>query len=119
MKSDKKQTLVMIGIVLLIVAGIMLYVTLSAPRIYENENYSVSSSTVSTTKEKTTVSYPLNLNTATVEELMTIDGISQKNAFAIVEYRKKIGAYSDVSEIMNIKGIGEGTYYKVLPYLDV
>ena len=117
MKSDKKQTLVMIGIVLLVVAGIVLYVTLSAPRVYENKELSYSlKSTASQTQE---VVYPLNLNTATAEELATIDGLSQKNALAIVAYRDEIGSYTSVEEILNIKGIGETTYYKILPYLDV
>ncbi|MBR1763171.1 MAG: helix-hairpin-helix domain-containing protein [Eubacterium sp.] len=118
MKSDKKQSLVMIGIVMLIIAGIVLYVTISAPDVYENEEFITSVSTTMKT-EKTTVSYPLNLNTASAEELMTIDGISEKTANAIIRYREENGLYSDVSEIMNIKGIGEETYIKALPFLEV
>ena len=117
MKSDKKQTTVMIGISLLILAGIMLYVTLSAPRVYEGDDFSYSSRT--STTEKAALRYPLDINKATAQELKTIDGISEKNAIAIVMYREENGAYSDVSEIMNIKGIGEKTYYKALPYLEV
>lgn len=118
MKSDKKQSLVMIGIVMLIIAGIVLYVTISAPDVYENEEFITSVSTTMKT-EKTTVSYPLNLNTASAEELMTIDGISKKTANAIIRYREENGLYSDVSEIMNIKGIGEDIYIKALPFLEV
>ena len=117
MKSDKKQTLVLIGISLLIVAGIMLYVALSAPRVYKNSDLTYTTKT--TTSAKARVTYPLNLNTATVEELMTIDGINSKTALSIVAYREEIGAYSDVSEIMNIRGIGESTYFIVSPYLTV
>jgi competence protein ComEA len=116
MKSDKKQTLVMIAIAFLIIAGIMLYVFLSAPRVYENKSYTYSKAT---TESATELSYPLNLNTATAEELATIEGLSEKNALEIVLYRDEIGSYTDVGEIMNIKGIGEKTYYKVAPYLEV
>ena len=120
MKSDKKQTLVMVGIVLIILAGIVLYFTLSAPKVYENKQFSTTV-TKSTTTEKETVkvNYPLNINTASVEELMTVEGLTEKTAFAIVAYREQVGEYSDVSEIMNIKGIGEKTYFKVAPYLEV
>ena len=118
MKSDRKQSAVMIGIALLIIAGIVLYVTLKAPSIYEGDVFSYSVSSTSQ-KETVTVHYPLNINTASARELAMIDGLSEKNAYAIVEYRKEIGAYSDISEIKNIKGIGEATYHKVLPYLEV
>lgn len=118
MKSDKKQSAVMIGIVFLFLAGIMLYVTLKAPRVYEGEDFSYSI-TSTTEKETVSVHYPLNLNTASAEELAEIDGLSMDDALAIVMYREKIGAYSNISEIMNIKGIGQTTYYKVLPYLEI
>ena len=119
MKSDKKQSLVMIGIVLLIVAAITLYVTLSAPKVYENSEFSVASSTSETEKETVTITYPLNLNTATDEEIALLDGVSKKDAYAIVAYREEIGQYSDVSEIMNIKGIGKTLYERILPYVEV
>jgi len=108
----------MIGIVFLILAGIMLFISLKAPRIYEGSSFTYNTS-VKTTALQTTVKYPLNINTATAEELATIDGMSKRNAAAIVAYREEVGTYSDVSEIMNIKGIGETTYYKVAPYLEV
>ena len=107
----------MIAVAFLVIAGIMLYVSLSAPRIYENKSYITSR--LSTTETTADVSYPLNLNTASAEELATIDGLSEKTALEIVLYREEIGAYSDVGEIMNIKGIGKATYYKVAPYLEV
>lgn len=130
MKSDKRQSLAMIGIVLLVLAGIMIYISLSAPRVYEEQISSASTVSVSDETEPETVvsetesselsvSYPLNLNTASAEELMTIDGLGEKRAYSIVEYRKEIGKYTDVSQVMNIKGIGEYVYNKILPYLTV
>lgn len=120
MKSDKKQTYVMIGIVLLILSGIMLYVTMSAPKVYENKQYSTTLTKSTTQKETTiTVKYPLNINTASVDELVCIKGLSEKMAFSIVAYREQFGMFEDVSEIMNIKGIGKKTYYEIAPYLEV
>lgn len=119
MKSDKKQSLVMVGIVLLIVAGIMMCVSFSAPRVYENKEYSSSSKTALTTEESTEIDFPLDLNTATAEELAAIDGISGEDAYAIVKYREKIGKYTEINEIMNIKGIGKTKYNKLLPYVVV
>ena len=45
MKSDRKQTLVMIGVALLIVAGIMLYVTMRAPRVYKDSDFTYTTKT--------------------------------------------------------------------------
>jgi competence protein ComEA len=50
---------------------------------------------------------------------MTIDGLGEKRAGLIVAYRQQIGSYTDVSQIKNIKGIGDSIYEKVAPYLTV
>ena len=119
MESDKKQTSIMIGIVLLILAGIILSVAFSAPKVYENKQFSTTAKKITTAEQTVSVKYPVNINTATVEELKAVEGLNEKTAFSIVAYREEYGFYSDVSEIMNIKGIGEKTYIKVAPYLEV
>lgn len=65
------------------------------------------------------VSYPLNLNTCTAEELMTISGIGEVKASDIIEYREYLGGYTSVEQIKDIKGIGDKIYEKVSPYLTV
>lgn len=50
---------------------------------------------------------------------MTIDGIGEAKASAIIEYREYLGGYSSVDEIKNIKGIGEALFEKLSPYLCV
>lgn len=66
-----------------------------------------------------TVSYPLNLNTCTAQELISLDGIGEKKANDIIEYREYLGGYTSVEQIKNIKGIGDSVYEKVSPYLTV
>jgi comEA protein len=65
------------------------------------------------------VTYPLNLNTCTYDELITIDGIGDVKARSIIEYRDYIGGYTSVEQIKNISGIGDSVYEKVAPYLTV
>ena len=56
---------------------------------------------------------PINLNTATGEELQTIRGIGPVKAEAILEYRRKAGAFTTIEELLNVKGIGEKTFEKI------
>ncbi|MEQ8426581.1 MAG: ComEA family DNA-binding protein [Gammaproteobacteria bacterium] len=55
----------------------------------------------------------VNINTADKETLMTvITGVGEKKADAIIEYREKNGPFKSIDELMNIKGIGQGTLDK-------
>lgn len=55
----------------------------------------------------------ININTAGKEELMTLPGIGENKAEAIIEYRQSQGKFCDTDEIMNIDGIKEGVYNKI------
>lgn len=72
-----------------------------------------------TTAPTVTVQYPLNLNTCTAAELMTIDGIGEARASAIIAYREYLGGYTDVEQLKNISGIGDGIFAKLEPYVTV
>ena len=55
----------------------------------------------------------VNINQASCEELMTLPGIGQSKAEAIISYREEHGAFQSTEEIMNISGIKEKAYEKV------
>ena len=57
----------------------------------------------------------INLNTATIDQLMTLPGIGQKTAERILEYRTKSGGFKKIEELMNVKGIGEKSFLKIKP----
>lgn len=54
----------------------------------------------------------ININTATVSDLMTLDGIGEVKAKAIVEYREQNGFFKSIDDITLVKGIGEKTLEK-------
>jgi competence protein ComEA len=57
----------------------------------------------------------INLNTATIDQLMTLPGIGQKTAERILEYRTKSGGFKKIEDLMNVKGIGEKSFLTIKP----
>ncbi len=65
------------------------------------------------------VVFPININTATSEELQLLPGIGPVLAQRILDYRTEIGQFSSLDELMDVKGIGEKTYAKILEYITI
>ena len=52
----------------------------------------------------------VHINRATKEELMTLPGIGDRKASAIISYRESIGGYQSTEQIMEVDGIKQGTF---------
>lgn len=61
----------------------------------------------------------ININKATVDELMTIPGIGQVKAQSIVDYRNENGKFNSIDELTNITGIGVKTLEKLRDKVDI
>lgn len=59
----------------------------------------------------------INLNTASLEELMEIPGIGEAKAKAILAYREEHGGFSSIEEVKNIEGIKDGVFSKMKEYI--
>lgn len=55
----------------------------------------------------------VNLNTASKEQLMTLSGIGEARAEAILAYRREAGPFLAIEEIMNVSGIKDAAFQKI------
>jgi competence protein ComEA len=61
--------------------------------------------------------FPLDLNTARIEDIMTLPGIGEKLAHRIVEYRKSHGGFRSVEDLRGVKGIGKKRMERLRPLI--
>ena len=59
----------------------------------------------------------VDINTAGLEELMTLPGIGEVRARAILDYRAEHGPFRYPEDLIRVDGIGEGIVRKLLDYV--
>ena len=61
----------------------------------------------------------VNVNTATVDQLVLLPGIGESRAKAMIEARKLRGGFKSVDELLEVKGIGQAGLAKLRPHVAV
>ena len=69
--------------------------------------------------EGTSQQQRIDLNSATVEQLITLPGVGQSKAKAIIKYREEVGPFLEVAQLTQVKGIGEKMLNKIEGYVQV
>lgn len=61
----------------------------------------------------------VNINTATKDELMRLNGVGEKKAETIIEYREENGLFNKKEDLMNIPGIGQKTFENLQEHIEI
>ncbi len=61
----------------------------------------------------------VNINTADVAALQTLNGIGESRAQAIISYRESFGAFQAIEDIMQVDGIKDGVFNKIRDAISV
>jgi len=66
---------------------------------------------------KVALNIPININKATLEDLMLIPGMGEKTALQIIQFRETSGNFRTLEDLMKIRGIKEKKFAKLKKYL--
>lgn len=61
----------------------------------------------------------ININTATLQELMSLSGVGESKANKIISYREQNGSFKTIEEIKNVDGIGDKMYEQIKDFITV
>jgi len=117
MSIIKKSNVVIIVLFSIIVIGILILLVRNLRQTPRNGKDLQKK--MSMIKEQGKEFKKVNINTAGLEKLVKLPGIGPVKAQAIIEYRENIGKFESINEITKVKGIGEATLAKLLPYLEI
>ena len=92
------------------------FIDFGNPELYSETSESVKADeTVGNFKRKgkNPLHFSVNINTATMKELTALRGIGPTKAERILKLREELGGFTDVNQLLKVKGIGTKTLDKI------
>ncbi|KXG77030.1 helix-hairpin-helix domain-containing protein [Thermotalea metallivorans] len=100
--ADRRQ----INLARIVTDGEQVYIPKIGENMMEQGNKNMNQDTAMPVQKKGKI----NINTASVAELETLNGIGKVLAERIVQYRQENGNFKEIKDIMKVSGIGEKKY---------
>ena len=79
----------------------------------------IDNSVNTTNSTNTNTNNKISINNATKEQLISISGIGESKAEAIITYRKNNGPFKSIEEIKNVSGIGDSLFEKIKDFITI
>lgn len=79
----------------------------------------VTSKLEKTISKKLEIGETIDLNSASSKMLIRVPGIGNTIAERIVEYRKSLGGFFEIEQLLEIKGITHNKFSQILPYFQI
>jgi len=84
-----------------------------------NKEGTTKNSELNTSNSQETSNNMVNINTATIEQLKTLNGVGDSKAKSIIEYREQSGGFKSIEDIKNVNGIGEKMFEKIKEQIEI
>jgi competence ComEA-like helix-hairpin-helix protein len=79
----------------------------------------LSTLTIPLCAQKSPPAKPIDINTATVEQLQQLPGVGPVTAKSILDFRQKSGPFRRTEDLLAIRGISENRFKAIAPYIVV
>ena len=110
--SEKKHELILVFAALIISCFFLIYEVFDSPKYGKPEAVEIITSSFFPEETKPDKTGKVNINTASLEELCTLEEVGETKAAAIIKFREKNGDFRTVEEIMLVDGISTETLNK-------
>ena len=108
-KRIKENPEILLGAAALFIAGVVIGICLLTGVFFRSD--------VTSTESGSGESVIININTADIEELKKLEGVSDVTAQNIIDYRETNGRFLTVEELKEVKGIGEIRFKALRNYI--
>ncbi len=106
--SKKKHELILVAAALFVCTALILITVIKSPQYSPLMPVQANSIFTAEETESTAAQEMVNINTDNIELLMTLEGVGEAKAKAILDYRSENGDFASIYELRMVKGIGEG-----------
>lgn len=113
-RSESIQIAVMISVVVFFILILVGYRYFAAQNVTV---FNITSENIVVAEEY--VENKVNINLADLDELVSVNGIGEKTAQRIIDYRISNGYFSSVYELTKVDGFSDASVKKIKPYITV